>query len=272
LVYSREIVITPKPIHSIKPSRDRALSPYTYQQVTRTMNDNVRASIANRVPKYGNHTWWYKSSRSSSPDKEIKRLYCTMTAKSVIIFLYFCVFRIINVLFIQSQFDPDEYWQQLEPAYCRVFMGAGKPCPGLTWEWKRRPPSTEINSLSDFAEVGMKGPLRSYVSILPTLLFYYAIKFFDLDSPWAVARGPVFLNAILVAAPTDWSVWYLSGWMMSQSKDKDSATSASRWCTYCVLSSWFCAYALVRTYSNSLETLLLMISLCLVAPVRTPWR
>lgn len=202
--------------------------------------------------------------------KESNDTWMSTMAKRLGMFLFFCVFRIVNVFLIQSKFDPDEYWQQLEPAYCEVFMKAGNPCPGLTWEWKRRPPSTEINSLSDFLEVGMKGPLRSYASILPTLIFYHAIKYFGLDSPWAVARGPVFLNAILVAAPTDWSVWYLSRWMMPQTQSRDGSLSTfqSLWCTYCVLSSWFCAYALVRTYSNSLETLLLMISLCLVGPVR----
>jgi phosphatidylinositol glycan class B len=207
------------------------------------------------------------ASDSRRTEDEIKKISSTSTT-SVKMFLIFCAFRVVNVFFIQSQFDPDEYWQQLEPAYCRVFVGAGKPCPGLTWEWKRRPPSIDINLPSDFAEVGMKGPLRSYASILPTLLFYYAIKFFGLDSPWAVARGPVFLNAILVAAPTDWSVWNLSQWMSPQSTNKDHIASVARWCVFCALSSWFCAYALVRTYSNSLETLLLMISLCLVAPVR----
>lgn len=190
-----------------------------------------------------------------------------MTPKCASFFLLFCTFRVINVFIIQSQFDPDEYWQQLEPAYCHVFMDSGKSCPGLTWEWKRRPSSTEISSISDFVQIGMKGPVRSYASILPTLLFYYVIKFLGVDTPWVVARGPVFLNAILIAAPTDLSVWYLSRWMGSTSKNQDS--SIARWCAYCCLSSWFLAYALVRTYSNSLETVLLMASLCLVGPVRT---
>ncbi len=192
----------------------------------------------------------------------------TMISKSVCFYLLFCVFRIINVFFIQTQFDPDEYWQQLEPAYCQVFMESRKFCPGLTWEWKRRPSSPEINSLSDLVEIGMNGPVRSYASILPTFLFYKVIKVLGVDTPWVVARGPVFLNAILVAASTDWSVWRLSRWMGSTSKNQDS--SIGRWCAYCSLTSWFLAYALVRTYSNSLETFLLMVSLCLVGPVRIP--
>lgn len=182
-------------------------------------------------------------------------------------FMSFCAFRIVNVFLIQSQFDPDEYWQQLEPAYCQVFVGAGKPCPGLTWEWKLRPPSTEFSALADLVQMGIRGPIRSYASILPTLGFYYAVKFFGLDTPWMIARGPMVVNAVVVATPTDWSVWYLSRWIWPSTKENGGA-STRRWCVYCMLTSWFCAYALIRTYSNSLETLLLTISLCLVAPVR----
>eukprot|EP00978_Attheya_sp_CCMP212_P048837 scaffold582638_cov98-Attheya_sp.AAC.1 len=29
-----------------------------------------------------------------------------------------CLYRILNALWIETQFDPDEYWQTLEPAYC----------------------------------------------------------------------------------------------------------------------------------------------------------
>lgn len=62
-----------------------------------------------------------------------------------VIFLFICVFRIINALIIRTQFDPDEYWQTLEPAYCLAFHEDGKynskqslyGC-AYTWEWKRR--------------------------------------------------------------------------------------------------------------------------------------
>jgi len=193
-----------------------------------------------------------------------------MTWNKALIFIGFLVFyRIFNVFLIQSQFDPDEYWQQLEPAYCHVFAsGPVEECPGLTWEWKRRPSRTEYTTLGEFIELGLQGPVRSYASILPTLVFYYCIKMFGLDSSWMVSRGPVFLNAILVAASTDWCIWYLSGFIV-QSQKKVSIDLQSRirkWCIYGSLSSWFMGYALVRTYSNSLETVLLSLSLCFVAP------
>ena len=40
------------------------------------------------------------------------------------------IFRWINALLVRTQFDPDEYWQLLEPARWLVY-GEG----WLTWEW-----------------------------------------------------------------------------------------------------------------------------------------
>ena len=179
---------------------------------------------------------------------------------------FFCAFRILNAFLIQSQFDPDEYWQNLEPAYCHVFGDPDVPCAGLTWEWKRRPSSTTINSFQDFLTAGFEGPVRSYASIVPTLIFYAVVKALGLDSPWVVSKGPVLLNAILVAAPTDLAVWYMARWIQD-GKSATSTSSLAWWCSYCSLSSWFNAYALIRTYSNSRETVILAISLSLVSPV-----
>lgn len=208
----------------------------------------------------------------------------TMPAK---FFLYFAAFRIANVFLIQSQFDPDEYWQNLEPSYCRVFgedeiFDEGPSCPGLTWEWKRRQEPTGSSDTNDylpqsFIDVltfGLEGPVRSFASIVPTLIFYAAIKRFRLDSSWMVSRGPLIVNAVLVAALTDWCVWYSSRWMRCTKKgtsDSDPKGESSHsivfYCVYCSLSSWFNAYALVRTYSNCLETALLAVSFALVSPV-----
>ena len=210
---------------------------------------------------------------------------------SLKLFLCFTLFRIANVFLIQSQFDPDEYWQNLEPSYCYIFgdgtsFDKDSSCPGLTWEWKRRGSYGEITASSNSEEhwssavmhffmFGFQGPVRSFASILPTLLFYWVIKTFGWDSPWMVARGPFVLNSILVAAATDWTVWYASKWMKStinghsnnDLKIDEMKNGLVFWCVYCQLSSWFNAYTLIRTYSNSLETLLLSVSLALVSPV-----
>jgi phosphatidylinositol glycan class B len=206
------------------------------------------------------------------------------------LFLFFTAYRIANVILIQSQFDPDEYWQNLEPSYCYVFgddptFDEQSSCPGLTWEWKRRQLQGHIASSSnddrnwsctfiDSISFGLQGPVRSFASILPTLIFYSVIKKYRWDSSWMVSRGPFVLNAILVAATTDWTVWYTSKWMQSTikrrsngAKNDERRNSIIFWCVYCQLSSWFNAYTLIRTYSNSLETLLLSLSFALISPV-----
>lgn len=161
--------------------------------------------------------------------------------------IYACLFllRSINVLLIKTQFDPDEHWQTLEPAYCHAFKGTGttgsSSC-ALTWEWTRR----AITSASLW-EKSRHGPLRSHLAILPTYVFYVVIKLLKIDTPFLVSRGPMLVHAAFVAAPTDYLVWYLA-----------DNPSSSRWSLFCSLTSWFQAYTLVRTYSNSIETVLLL--------------
>lgn len=194
------------------------------------------------------------------------------------VYFLFAVFRVINAALIQSQFDPDEYWQNLEPAYCYVFAEADATCQGLTWEWRNQPATiitsiTNLSSLINALRLGLHGPVRSFSSIVPTMIFYKFIKEFGWDSSWMVARGPVYFNAILVAATTDLLVWYMSRWMELTSLADEGGISIKKpllginFCVYCCLSSWFNAYALVRTYSNSLETLIVTLSVALVSPV-----
>lgn len=208
-----------------------------------------------------------------------------MTLKN---FLFFAAFRVANVFLIQSQFDPDEYWQNLEPSYCYVFgddpeFSKNSSCPGLTWEWKRRgeshaeleATSSDDDSVINFLLFGLEGPVRSFASILPTLIFYLVIKKYQWDSSWMVSRGPLIINAVFVAATTDWTVWCTSKWMRSSIHEHSKETKNDKkkndivfWGIFCQLSSWFNAYTLTRTYSNSLETLLLALSFALVSQVR----
>ena len=135
---------------------------------------------------------------------------------SLRLFLFLCVFRTLNTFLIQSYFDPDEQWQTLEPAYCAVFRpDEGFDCPGFTWEWKRRFRESHQESSvlsSNLVIQSLRGPVRTYFSVLPTHLFYTFVRFVGLDtlptSSWWVARGPMMLFAITVAAPTDWAVWH----------------------------------------------------------------
>ena len=152
----------------------------------------------------------------------------------------------------------EEFRQTLEPAYCAVFRPAeGFDCPGFTWEWKRRAPES-----SNLLQQSFLGPVRTYLSVLPTHLFYASIQALGIESAWMVARGPMILYAVTVAAPVDWAVWYCARVMNSSSS---SSYVLPSWSLLASLSAWFNAYTLVRTYSNSQEAALLMMSLCLVA-------
>jgi GPI mannosyltransferase 3 len=169
-----------------------------------------------------------------------------MTESKALVFVLLCIFRLVNAFFIQTQFDPDEYWQTLEPAYCRAF---GDSC-SLTWEWTRR---ASLSSLSSLWEQSLNGPVRSHLAILPTYLLYTILKLLHVDTPFMVSKGPLLVHAVLIAAPTDYFVWYLG-----------DQISSSRWSLFCSVTSWFQAFALVRTYSNSIETVLLMAGIVLL--------
>jgi len=188
------------------------------------------------------------------------------TSSDFMMFILICSFRIINVLFVQSFFDPDEYWQTLEPAYCAVFASGGeeKRCAGLTWEWNRRAPDDAANLF----DRSTQGPVRSYLSILPTYLLYLIAKAIDVDTAWVVSRGPMILYSVAVAAPVDYAVWYSARWLQSKAKDTshDDANSLAGWSLFCSLVSWFNGYSLIRTFTNSQETMLLALAVALTSP------
>ncbi|KAL7576454.1 hypothetical protein ACA910_017964 [Epithemia clementina (nom. ined.)] len=273
--------------------------------------------------------------------------FSSFLTREMLVFLYICLFRICNTFLVQTYFDPDEFWQTLEPAYCHVFGDDGTTrillldddedddpypfhCPGLTWEWKRRFAAPSRDSWSNFSSSFSKepwsplvqfvqpslwGPTRTYLSIVPTWLYYQALKrffwFFKhrldpstnsgnsnnntvlLSLPrlswwkwWLVARGPMWLYAVTVAAPTDYAVWYCAKWLppttttdaagsksntqvslsASEANILQSPNWSSSWCLFCSLVSWFGAFTMVRTYSNAQETALVTISLAVVSP------
>jgi phosphatidylinositol glycan class B len=176
------------------------------------------------------------------------------------VFFAMCLFRIANTFLVQSYFDPDEFWQTMEPAYCEAFNGT-YDCPGFTWEWKRRPPPSADN----FVEQSLLGPARSYISVLPTYLFFGILKAFEWDSYWLVSRGPMLLAAITVAAPIDLAVWYTARWLQPL-QPATKRSNLANWCVFCTLFSWFNGYASTRTFANCQETALLAVAIALMSP------
>ena len=165
----------------------------------------------------------------------------------------------------------------------------------LTWEWKRRwtPPSGSddttiqpelfvsvrekiIQTSRTMIEQALYGPVRSYVSILPTYWYYLACRsvfrwagigiehdnnegyehhnasrdglltqyytrlisylkqFIRQHATYIISKGPAFLNAMLVAAPTDLSVWLIASRMSDILHPKNKSQNG----LWCWQSSW----------------------------------
>ncbi|KAL9188620.1 hypothetical protein ACHAXT_006998 [Thalassiosira profunda] len=244
------------------------------------------------------------------------------------LFAWICAYRLANAWMIRTQFDPDEYWQTLEPAYCLVFGATGGDYApnnatahrdeqrmhgcALTWEWTRRwTPSKSPDDLRSavsipqrvtvaaktMVEQALQGPVRSYVSLLPTYWYYLCCRsmfrwanaakdhtifitrlkpFIRRNATYLVSKGPALLHAILVAAPTDLSVWLIAS-RMNNLQYLATAGARSRngghnrrswpfWALACSITSWFHGYALVRTYANSVETACLAAGIALLGP------
>jgi GPI mannosyltransferase 3 len=239
-------------------------------------------------------------------------------------------FRCWNAYWLNGQFDPDEYWQTLEPAYCYTFgiwntttttvtttsiptvtttipnnnrkggkiqndrtntIYNGDICSSssLTWEWTRRwedrngkdihfmennnstitttPPLSMLLSKKIWMDIWqhiMKfrhGPLRSHMTILPTYYLYQILKVLHWDTiPILISHGPRILHALLVVTPIDIMIAWLSGRYFMTTR----TSTAFSWALICSLTSWFHAYAMIRTYSNSWEALLLLMGCVLL--------
>lgn len=171
-----------------------------------------------------------------------------------------CIFRLVNAWFVDSQFDPDEYWQTLEVAYCHVFgWSASTTTPTKcvrTWEWTGMNTSSSSTTLHHH-------PIRSHVSILPTWLLYKVLKLTGTDTSTLVAKGPSLLYALCFAGPTDWLVARLA------SSCSSSATTAGLWALFGSVTSWFHGYCLVRTYTNSMECFLITLITALLLMPKT---
>ncbi|KAJ5914746.1 hypothetical protein N7504_003629 [Penicillium tannophilum] len=170
-------------------------------------------------------------------------------APTVKIFLFLIIFRLVNALTVRTFFQPDEFFQSLEPAW-QIAFGAGQDSKDqgawMTWEWQYQ--------------------LRS--SLHP-LLFAGIYK--ATDSIASLFCAPSARAELLIAAPKtvqavlsaigDFYTWRLA----SRIYGEDSrgawatliATIINPW-------QWFCS---TRTLSNCLET-----TLTIVALNKWPWQ
>lgn len=188
------------------------------------------------------------------------------------IYTIVAIYRLINAYFIQTQFDPDEYWQTLEPAYCLAFHSS-RNCV-YTWEWTRsRSLSRSQHQTNMFIETlqnVLHGPVRSHVSILPTFWFYKIIHFLSWDSTYMMSHGPLYIHALFVVAPTDVATYVISRWIhnivMNNPQKNCDNPNIPLLALMANVTNWFHGYALIRTYSNSVETMLLIVGMALLSP------
>jgi len=172
----------------------------------------------------------------------------------ILLILVVLAIRLLNIQLIRSYFDPDEFWQTLEPAYCAAYFPQ-QSCAGLTWEWKRRGPPD-----SGLIEGSLWGPARSYLSVVPTYWYYRVLQWLQLDSTIAVSRGPMYVATLLQAVPTDIAVWYTAHHLPRRNADTPF------WVLMFSLTSWFNAYSSVRTFANGQETMALAVAVALSCP------
>jgi len=138
--------------------------------------------------------------------------------------------RLVNCAVLQTQFDPDEFWQALEPAHLVVF-GRGH----LTWEWA---PGVE---------------LRSWVHPLLLAAPMQLVAWVAPDSAYWAHMLPRMLVHGVLASLADGATCALAARL--------GGPNARAWALLFTASNWFIFYCMPRTYSNSLEAALHILAL-----------
>lgn len=149
------------------------------------------------------------------------------------------LFRLLNAFLCRTFFQPDEYYQSLEIAHTIVY-GYGHQ----TWEWS---PS------SDRSTGGIRSPLHPFLFV-PV---YGFLSLTGLDRTQLLIYLPKLVQAA-IATLTDLATYSLATVILTPSYGPAALA--------CSLTSFFNAYAGIRTLSNSLEA-----ALTATALVYWPW-
>ncbi|KPI45516.1 GPI mannosyltransferase 3 [Cyphellophora attinorum] len=168
------------------------------------------------------------------------------TGQDVLLFLV--ASRVLNALIIQTFFQPDEYFQALEPAWALAFGNEGDESGGawITWEWREQLRSALHPSLFAVCYVvadrlagmlSLSGPYRSQLLLAAPKLLQAVIAALGDYYTWRLAESTYGIRSLAPAAAL-------------------VLTVANPW-------QWFCS---TRTFSNSLET-----TLTIVALYNWPW-
>ncbi|TLD05130.1 uncharacterized protein PgNI_09839 [Pyricularia grisea] len=167
-----------------------------------------------------------------------------MKSRDAAVLYILVAFRFVNALCVRTFFQPDEYFQALEPAW-RIAFGSDSGA-WLTWEWHYQ--------------------LRS--SLHPALFGGVYIVLHNILK--LLQASPEISAALLVAAPKatqavfaalgDYYTWKLALQIYGKS---GGIASAALWLTALNPWQWYCS---TRTFSNSIET-----TLTIMALYHWPW-
>lgn len=148
--------------------------------------------------------------------------------------LFACLlaYRLFNALFIRTFFQPDEYYQSLEPAHVLVFKYGFLP-----WEYREE--------------------IRSIAHPLLFAIPFKLLQALGLDSSSHLLLVPKLIGALQAAVTDFYTVRFVH---------KVWGRSAGWWSLLVTVLSPWNFYALTRTFSNSLET-----SLCAYALYKWPF-
>ncbi|KAL0232459.1 hypothetical protein PCE1_002800 [Barthelona sp. PCE] len=135
------------------------------------------------------------------------------------------LFRGLLSLVISTHFDPDEWWQNLEPAFNMV-TGEGK----LTWEWS--------------------AGLRSYYPVLLHVPMFFVLNALNIHSPTLVIRISMIVQSFVVAG-IDLLVYKIS---CSFYRTKPSYIAL-----FINVTNWFVQYAAVRPSINTVESFFVLL-------------
>ncbi|KAK4043246.1 glycosyltransferase [Parachaetomium inaequale] len=177
-------------------------------------------------------------SKTQSPASKVHAQVAAAQVADVISLLL--AFRFINALCVRTFFQPDEYFQALEPAW-RIAFGADSGA-WLTWEWQHQLRSSLHPAIFGLAYKAAEG-LMTFLNLFPPFKAFMLVAL------------PGTLQAVF-AALGDFYTWKLA---MDIYGRGSNAPWAALWMTVLSPWQWYCS---TRTFSNSLETTLTIAAQC----------
>ncbi|EGO57889.1 hypothetical protein NEUTE1DRAFT_81897 [Neurospora tetrasperma FGSC 2508] len=177
-----------------------------------------------------------KTPKTSTPVTRPHRHVVSAQVYDVLTLLF--VFRFINALILRTFFQPDEYFQALEPAWSMAF--GDQSGAWLTWEWQH-----QLRSSLHPAIFGLAYKAAHWIL---SALFPPAFEMFVLEAL------PKLVQSVF-AALCDFYTWQLATSIFG---DESNVPWTALWMTVLNPWQWYCS---TRTFSNSLETTLTIAAL-----------